>query len=82
MLIIGLVSSIAIGISEKFIASRIKLKRQDRVEVLNQHQNHMREYVLDYFVQNHINTSKDKVKELKKIFEFSLRVIKAIDKKY
>lgn len=42
----------------------------------------MREYVLDYFVQNHINTSKDKVKELKKIFEFSLRVIKAIDKKY
>ena len=80
ILLIGLISCIIIVMLEKFLKSHLK-KNNEKTEPLRQTQGCIREIVLEYFKSNDIQSKNDQVKQLKKFFDLSLKIIQNGKKK-
>ena len=78
ILLIGLISCIIIVMLEKFLKSLLK-KNNEETEPLRQ--DCIREIVLEYFKSNNIQCQHDQVKQLKKFFDLSLKIIQNGKKK-
>ena len=74
ILLIGLISCIIIVMLEKFLKSHLK-KNNEKTEPLRQTQGCIKEIVLEYFKSNNIQCQHDQVKQLKKFFDLSLKII-------
>ena len=80
ILLIGLISCIIIVMLEKFLKSHLK-KNNEKTESLKQTQGCIKEIVLEYFKSNNIQSQHDQVKQLKKFFDLSLKIIQNGKKK-
>ena len=80
ILLIGLISCIIIVMLEKFLKSHLK-KNNEKTEPLRQTQGCIKEIVLKYFKSNNIQSQHDQVKQLKKFFDLSFKIIQNGKKK-
>ena len=80
ILLIGLLSCIIVVLLEKFLKSYSK-KNNEETEPLTQTQGCIKEIVLEYFKSNNIQSQHDQVKQLKKFFDMSLKIIQNGKKK-
>ena len=80
ILLIGLLSCIIVVLLEKFLKSYSK-KNNEETEPLTQTQGCIKEIVLEYFKSNNIQSQHDQVKQLKKFFDLSLKIIQNGKKK-